>query len=179
MHRKAPPIQELAEMLQQSRATPVVVPSRVAPSAIYDVEYRTAVIALVFQMFSKPYGGAGHRRISYARLKLLQFVVMRPWLLAAVKEWSAAGNQESLALAQSVRIRRGFLSDTAHDDIMNYLIAADVFFRHENHVLAGQNGKVLAETVTFIKRNDLFSGERKVIDELGHVKVTNEMLEGW
>jgi hypothetical protein len=179
LHNTAQPIRELATLLQESAAHPVIVPSRVAPSAIYDVEYRTAVVALVFEKFAKRFGPAGHRRISSARLKLLQFIAMRPWLLPAIQEWSGGGEQGSLALAQSVRIRKGFLSDTAHDDVIDYLRACDVFFRQESHLISGHNSKVLSEIVQSVEKNGFFKGERKVIEDLGHIKITNEMLEGW
>jgi hypothetical protein len=179
LFKNAQPIQELAALLQESAAKPVIVPSRLAPSTIYDVEYRTALIGLVFEKFAKPFGPVGHRRISAARLKLLQFITIRPWLLPAIREWSKGTEQGSLAFAHSIRIRRGFLSDTAHDDVMNYLGACDIFFRHESHIVSGQNSKTLGRIVESILKDDLFAAERKVIEELGAVRITNEMLEGW
>lgn len=179
MPKTAKPIQALAALLQDSEAKPVIVPSRLAPSAIYDVEYRTAVIGLLFEEFATPFGPIGHKRISAARLKLLQFITLRPWLLPAIREWSKGAKQGSLAFAHSIRIRRGFLSDTAHDDVMNYLAACDIFFRQESHIVSGKNSKVLGEVVESLLKHDLFAAERKVIGELGGVKITNEMLEGW
>jgi hypothetical protein len=43
------PIEKLASLLEGSEARPIVVPSRLAPSAIYDLDYRAAVVALVFE----------------------------------------------------------------------------------------------------------------------------------
>jgi hypothetical protein len=179
MPKQGQPIQDLVALLQNSAAKPVIVPSRLAPSAIYDVEYRTAVIALVFEKFAKPFGPAGHRRVSSARLKLLQFITLRPWLLSAIQLWSKGVEQEALAFAHSIRIRRGFLSDTAHDDVINYLVACGIFFWQESHLVNGQNGKALHEITDSIEKQDLFASERKVIAELVDVKITNAMLEGW
>src|SRR5450759_3729322 len=109
MQKANDPIEKLASLLEGSKATPLMVPSRLAPSAIYDVEYRTAVIALLFEKFSKPFGIGGHRRISAPKLKLLQFVSFRPWLIPAIREWSKGEGQGSLGLTQSMRSRRGFL----------------------------------------------------------------------
>jgi len=179
LSKTAQPIRELAALLQDSAAKPVIVPSRLAPSTIYDVEYRTAVIALVFDKFAKPFGPAGHRRISSPRLKLLQFITLRPWLLPAIREWGKGSEQGSLPLAHAIRIRRGFLSDTAHDDVINYLTACDIFFWQESHIVSAPNNKTLQNILDGIRKNDLFAGESKVIEDLSNVKITNEMLEGW
>ena len=80
MPEKSQPIHQLAALLQDGKAEPVIVPARLAPSAIYDVEYRTAIVALVFERFAKAVGSTEHRKMSSARLKLLQFVTLRPWL---------------------------------------------------------------------------------------------------
>lgn len=179
MPKLGQPIKTLVALLQGSAAKPVIVPSRLAPSAIYDVEYRTAVIGLLFEKFAKPFGLSGHRRISAARLKLLQFITLRPWLLPAIREWSKGTDQGALAIAHSIRIRRGFLSDTAHDDVINFLVACGIFFRHESHLVSGQKDHSLAEIASSIEERDLFAREREVILELDEVKITNSMLEGW
>lgn len=173
------PIQQLAALLQKGNAKPDVVSSRLAPSAIYDVEYRMAIIALVFDRFAKPSAPAPYRKMSSARLKLLQFIAFRPWLLAAIKEWSEAGKQDAFTFSQSMRIRRGFLSDTAHDDLIEYLVACGVLLRNETQIVTGKNATVLADFVEFILQHSLFSSERRAIEELASVSITNEMLEGW
>src|SRR5713101_6138243 len=173
------PIETLADLLQNSDAKPLVVPSRLAPSAIYDVEYRTAVIALLFKEFAKPFGPAGHRRISVARLKLLQFVTLRPWLLPAIREWSRGTSQGSLGFVPSIRIRRGFLSDTAHDDVINFLVACGIFARQEKHLVSGEKAHTLSEIAKSTETHKLFEGEQKVILERTSVKLTDSMMEGW
>jgi hypothetical protein len=158
---------------------PVMVPSRLAPSAIYDVEYRTAVIALLFERFAKPFGIAGHRRISAAKLKLLQFVTFRPWLLPAIREWSNGRDQGSLELTHSMRIRRGFLSDTAHEDVINLLVACGISVRARSHLVTGERASELAKIVASMTEKELFDGELQVISKLEKISLTNSMLEGW
>jgi hypothetical protein len=179
MAKLGQPIKKLAGLLEGTEATPVVVPSRLAPSAIYDVEYRTCVVAIAFEAFARPFGIGGQRRISAAKLKLLQFVVLRPWLLPAIREWSEGLAQGSLDLAYPVRIRRGFLSDTAHEDVVDLLVACGVFVRHGSHLLTGQKSGYLRETTKALTEAGLFQNERQVISELDDVKLTNNMLEGW
>jgi len=173
------PIKKLAALLNGSDARPVVVPSRLAPSATYDVDYRTAVIALVFEAFSKPFGEGPRRRISAARLKLLQFVAVRPWLLPAIREWSEGLAQGSLDLTHSVRIRRGFLSDTAHEDVIDLLVACGIFVRQGSHVVTGEKANHLEVIAKSITQNGLFEDERRMISILAGLRLTQSMLEGW
>jgi hypothetical protein len=179
MGKNSHPIETLAALLDGSNAQPVITPSRLAPSAVYDVDYRTAIIALVFEAFSKPIGVGPERRISAAKLKLLQFVAIRPWLLPAIREWSEGLAQGSLDLIHSVRIRRGFLSDTAHEDVMNVLVASGIFLRHGSHVVTGQRADYLQQIASSIAHDGLFENEQKMIALLADVRITNNMLEGW
>jgi hypothetical protein len=155
-------------------------PARLAPSAIYDVEYRTAIVSLVFGRFAKPAPlMPNQRRIASARLKLLQFVTLRPWLLPALRQWSNAGKQTGFAFGHAMRIRRGFLSDTAHDDVINYLIACGQLNRFETQIVSGAHGDALKKVADAITEHDFFRSERRVIDQLAEISITNEMLEGW
>jgi hypothetical protein len=176
---KLQPIEQLAALLQNSKAEPVIVPSRLAPSAIYDVEYRTAIVALIFERFANPRPPSDYRKLSSARLKLLQFITLRPWLLAAIREWSEADQQGGFAFSHSMRIRRGFLSDTTHDDLINYLVACGIFLRKETQIVSGKNAAALTEIAKSVVEHKLFESERNVIEELANTKITNEMLEGW
>jgi hypothetical protein len=179
MPEKLQPIEQLAALLQHSGAEPVIVPSRLAPSAIYDVEYRTTIVALVFERFAKPPAPSDHRKIASSRLKLLQFITLRPWLLTAIRQWGEAGEQSGFAFSHSLRIRRGFLSDTAHDDVINYLVARGIFLRNDTQIVSGKNAAALTEIAQSIVEQDLFSSERRVMEHLGEIKITNAMLEGW
>lgn len=179
MPEKTQPIHQLAALLQEGKAEPIIVPARLAPSAIYDVEYRTAVVALVFERFAKPVGPTELRKISSARLKLLQFLTLRPWLLPAVRRWSDAGKQSGFAFGHSVRIRRGFLSDSAHDDVISYLVACGRLKRFETQIVSGTSGGALMEIAKSIAEHELFASERGAIEQLADIRITNEMLEGW
>lgn len=91
----------IAKIMQSAAFLPpesVLVPTRLAPSALYDVEYRTAAIALVFAQFARTIAPSTLRKISAAKLKLMQFFVLRPWLPPAIKEWSEVGPHEGLAV---------------------------------------------------------------------------------
>jgi hypothetical protein len=179
MPEKLRPIQQLAALLHDSNAEPVIVPSRLAPSAIYDVEYRTAIVALVFERFGKQSPPSSYRRMSAARLKLIQFITLRPWLLTAIREWSEADKQSGFAFSHSLRIRRGFLSDSAHDDVMNYLVACGVFLRSDTQFVSDKNAAALTDIAKSIAEQGLFGSERRVIEQLADIKITNGMLEGW
>jgi hypothetical protein len=172
-------IEKLATFLQSGNAKPIIVPSRLAPSAIYDLEYRTALISLVFETFAKATGDSLERKVSAARLKFLQFICIRPWLVPAIREWSREPGQSSLGLAYSVRIRRGFLSDTAHDDVMNFLVACRIFVRDGGQIVLGAKGEEVAKIVQDVETAGLFQREREAIAQLSDIKITNNMLEGW
>jgi hypothetical protein len=172
-------IESLATLLEDSDAKPVLVPSRLAPSVIYDLEYRTAVIYLVFDAFARAQADSIDRKISASRLKFLQFLSIRPWLLPAIQEWSQEAEQSSLGLAYSVRIRRGFLSDTAHEDVMNFLVACRVFVRDGGQIALGAKGQEVERIIKEVQTRDLFVSERETIAALGDIKITNNMLEGW
>ena len=153
--------------------------SRLAPSAIYDLDYRVAIVALVFERFAKPLARAQPRKMSAARLKLLQFMALRPWLLPAMQEWSHRGDQSALALNHSIRVRRGFLSDSAHDEVMEYLIACGIFMRADSQIVSGVNSKLITNLADFLAREGFFASERKMLEELDALLITNDMLEGW
>jgi hypothetical protein len=136
------------------------------------------IIAIVFDAFSKRVGN-DVRRIRSARLKLFQFVAVRPWLLPAIRQWSGGEGQAAFEFAYSMRIRRGFLSDSAHDDVIDYLVANGVFERQPNHLISGMSAGKLSNMVTQINDQELFKPERRAIEELKTIKITDSMLEGW
>jgi hypothetical protein len=65
-------IDKLADLLHD-HAKPVVRPQRLAPSPIYDLDYRMTIIALAISIHGKTEAD-GSLRIESARLKLVQFV---------------------------------------------------------------------------------------------------------
>lgn len=179
MPKDSQALERLAALLDSSGAKAVISKSALPPSAIYDVEYRTAVIGLVFEEFSSPIGDLRQRRISAARLKLLQFATMRPAMIQVISEWSKEDKQSPLALKYSVRMRHAFVSDTAHDDMIKLLISCGIFERQGGQILMGSKMDRLTRIVAEIKGKDLFANERAAVAELATIKVTNDMLEGW
>jgi hypothetical protein len=170
------PLQSLIGFLRDARATPVLSPERQAPSAVYDLQYRLVVSACAFEIHAK--ANAGTHRITAPRLKLVQFIAIRPWLLPIVRRWSAARSVAQLSLLNS-HLRQGFLGDGMHDDVVALLVARDVLRRSGGHLLSGVKGPFLTELHDTATRLDLFAAERATLSELLHVKITNSMLEGW
>ena len=80
--------QILSELFAGTSAAPYVHPERIAPSTVYDLQYRMFVVAACLRVSGKVEGA--FRKISANKLRLLQFVAMRPWLLDVVREWSAS-----------------------------------------------------------------------------------------
>jgi hypothetical protein len=78
-----------------------------------------------------------------------------------------------------MRIRRGFLSDSAHDDVISYLVACGRLKRFETQIVSGTSGGALMELAKSITDRELFASERSVIEQLANIRITNEMLEGW
>src|SRR5207244_1969831 len=135
-----------------------------------------AVIGLAFEQFSTPSGVSGRRRISAARLKLLQFATIRPGMIRVIAEWGREKSQSPLALGYSVRMRHAFLSDTAHDDTIKLLIACGIFERNGSQLISGSKMQSLSEIVERIRQNELFTDERAAIAALAEMKITNDML---
>jgi hypothetical protein len=169
------PLHMLAELLRGAGAQPVISPERSAPSTIYDLQYRLTVTACAFELHSKP-DLVNTRRLQPAKLKLLQFMAIRPWLLPVVREWSA--NQSEPSLLTSQHLRRGFLGDAMHDDVIAFLTARDVLTRVGSHLVSGKHAYVLTNLFAASIEQNLFASERAVLQELIGIKLTNSMLEG-
>ena len=78
-----------------------------------------------------------------------------------------------------MRIRRGFLSDTAHEDVMNFLVASRVFRREGTQIVLGSKGEEVLKIVKGVRDQGLFLSEREAVSTLGEIKISNNMLEGW
>jgi hypothetical protein len=75
------------------------------------------IVAVAFQMHAAIDRFSPLRRIQNRRLKLFQFVAMRPWLIPIIQNWSA-NRGESLRLIDGEEgLRRGFITDTMHDKV--------------------------------------------------------------
>jgi len=166
----------LAQLLQGGGASPVVTASA-SSSTIYDVHYRVVVNACAFEIHGRT-DTQGHRRISANRLKLLQFVAIRPWLLPGMREWAdAKGTAQQSLLTQ--RFRRGFLGDVVHERVIDLLIAHGALTRGGVFLVSGESSTTFSKLCADLARDELFQDERDTLQELLAVRITNAMLEGW
>lgn len=172
------PLHTLAELLRGSGAQPLFSPERLAPSTLYDLQYRLAVTACAFETHAKAYS-ASLRRIQGAKLKLLQFIAIRPWLVPVVREWAGSRRDPQLSLLMAQRLRRGFLGDAMHDDVIAFWAARGILTRNGAHLLSGTNVALLANLHSAMIENNLFAPEREALQQLAGVTITNAMLEGW
>lgn len=169
-------ITALADLLQGGGASPIV-SSSIASSAIYDVQYRVAVTACAFALHARP-DLVRSRRILAARLKLLQFIAIRPWLVPMIREWSdRRGTPQQSLLAQ--RLRHGFLGDVVHERVIDLVVASGMFFRSGPHVVSGVGESIISRIVSALEESQLFEDERSALVELKGITITNAMLEGW
>jgi hypothetical protein len=172
------PLQSLADLLRGTGAQPIVSPERPAPSTIYDLQYRLMVNACAFEIHAKK-DLTLTRRLQAAKLKLLQFIAIRPWLLPVVRQWSASQSQPQLSVIFSQYLRRGFLGDKMHDDVIAFLEARDILIRVGAHLTTGHSSGALTNWYLAAVEHDLFADERLVLQEVKNIMITNRMLEGW
>jgi len=172
------PLKKLAALLAASGAQPDITPERLAPSTLYDLEYRVVVVAMAFQIHAAS-DKHSSQRIQNRRLKLLQFIAMRPWLVSVIREWSLSRRDAQRSLDSEEGLRRGFISDAMHDDVIDFLVAGGALRRQESHVVSGTNSSVIFHLSSEAMERSLFQEELTALRELNSVVITNEMLEGW
>jgi len=171
-------ISVLSALLSASAAAPYARPERVAPSTFYDLDYRVCIVACCFEVHAKQ-DETLHKKLLSAKLKLLQFIAIRSWLLPVVQEWSKSRNDPQCSVWSSQSLRRGFLGDAMHDEVIDYLVAAGLMMKAQNHLATSNADLRLNSLYTEILSSELFAVERKTIHELRNVTITNAMLEGW
>jgi hypothetical protein len=169
--------QILSELLAGTSAAPYVHPERIAPSTVYDLQYRMFVVAACLRVSGKVEGA--FRKISANKLRLLQFVAMRPWLLDVVREWSASRKDRQRSLQSSQSLRRGFLSDRMHDNLIDYLVATGCLFKQKGQIAEPTSSVILSGLFDTSEKDGLFTTETDAIRELNEIVITNDMLEGW
>jgi len=173
------PIARLAVLLDASGAQPDITPERLAASTVYDLEYRVLIVAMAFQIHAARDKYSSRPRIQSRRLKLLQFIAMRPWLVPVIREWSLSRRDAQRSLDSEEGLRRGFISDTMHDDVLDFLVAAGALRREELYVVSGTNSSVIFDLYSEALGRALFDAELTALRQLKDVVITNEMLEGW
>ncbi len=173
------PLERLAALLAASGAQPNITPERLAPSTVYDLEYRVLIVAMAFQIHGASDKYSSRPRIQNRRLKLLQFIAMRPWLVPVIHEWSLSRHNAQRSLDSEEGRRRGFISDSMHDDVLDFLVAAGALRREELYVVSGTNSSVIFDLYSEALGRSLFEAELNALRELKAIVITNEMLEGW
>jgi len=169
--------QTLSELLDGTDAKPYANPQRSAPSSLYDLQYRSFVIAACLRIIGRPEGT--FRKIASNKLRLLQFVAMRPWLIGMVRNWSATRKDPQQSLQSSQSLRRGFLSDGMHDRIIDYLVAAGHLYKKKGQIAEPLQDTGLTKIYEDAVKAGLFMTERETIASLDEIVITNDMLEGW
>lgn len=169
-------IETLSDLLQSGHAQPRVRAERLVPSAIYDLDYRIFVIAAAFELHAKAAPPIG-RRIHATKLKLLQFIAIRPRLMSVIRSWSVSGEDDETSFA-ALDLRRGFLGDRMYDAVVAFLVARGALQWMGTHLAAGSNVGLLTHLYTAAVDDGLFVAERRVLMELAGVRVTVRMLEG-
>lgn len=172
-------IRELANLLRRAGAVSRVDEGRLAPSVVYDLQYRAVVVAFAFEIHSKNQGKVA--RIRADQLRLLQFVAVRPWLVGVMREWSRSRGDAQLSMMTSDRLRRGFLTDTTHSRVVELLVAGQAlaWAQTGSHLVEGPHAALLVSARRVVRELDLFTAERAALTELTRVRITNAMLEGW
>lgn len=173
------PLEKLASLLAASGAEPELRSGRLAPSTIYDLEYRVLVVAMAFQLHAASDRYSARPRIQGRRLKLLQFIAIRPWLVPMVREWSSTRRAAQRAIEFEESLRHGFISDTTFESVMEFLIAASALRREDLFVIPATNSKIIFDLVSEARNLSLFESEFSTLVDLKKIVITNEMLEGW
>ena len=169
-------LDKLSLLLRGADAEPIVVPDRIAISTIYDLQYRVVVIACAYRAHAES-DLLGVSCIPAAKLKLVQFVAIRPWLLQTVREWVATRHEAQFETLHAHTIRRGYLGDATHDRVIDYLVAREVLVRAGGQLVSGLHYSTIANLAATAESDALFEQERATIDELRSVRITAVMLE--
>lgn len=169
--------QILSDLLAGTSAAPYANPQRIAPSTFYDLQYRMFIVAACLHVNGKE--EAAFQKISAPKLRLFQFIAMRSWLLDVVREWSASRKDRQRSLQSSQSLRRGFLSDVMHDNVVDYLVASGYLFKQKGQLAAPISSGMLSELYHQSEKDGLFATEIQALRDLDELVITNDMLEGW
>ena len=165
--------EELAQVLGRAGASLTVSPAVRRP-VLYDLDYRTVVVGLVFRAAARPKKNGGERQLHSTWLKLLQFIATRPGLLTDFGRWV---DERGTHTRSSQRLRRGFLSDTTFDYVLQILVASGQLRRvGDADIAPGRRFGDLDEWCRRAIAAGLFETERNVIAEMAAVKPNLSML---
>jgi hypothetical protein len=168
-------VRALAALLRDTGAKPRVSPDRVVRSTLYDLDYHIALVACVFFM-------NGEQRTDNARsmvahwLKILQFIAVRPALLADFQSWAKSRRDQNLETWQ--KMPRGYLGDRTHDRTIELLVAGKILYRTTDVLISGERFSLLKALYENIVAKDLFASERETLRELASIRVNKTLLRG-
>ena len=120
----------------------------------------------------------GALRIDVTRLKLLQFIAQRPNMVAAMREWARSKHPSGLLRDSPQRLRRGYIGDSTHDQVVEYMIACGILRAEGRYLLSRKDSTYIDEVYRAAVNDTMFESERTVLEELSHLRFTNAMLEG-
>jgi len=163
-------MESLAALLK-GHATLVVDKERIVPSITYDFDYRVLIVCLAFDMHAS-IGKTSIRQINSARLKLIQFIAQRPWLLEVVREWGETRRDAHMSMLAEQRLRRGYVSDSHFDFVIEYLVARGILRRTSTHLLEGPH-YATAQRLSSVTGNAEFAGDT-VPKSKCRVRLTNK-----
>jgi hypothetical protein len=96
-----------------------------------------------------------------------------------VQEWSASRKDRQRSLQSSQSLRRGFLSDVMHDNVVDYLVATGSLIKLKGQLAQAIAAGTLSDIYDLSERDGLFTREIEALRELNEIVITNDMLEGW
>ncbi len=109
-------------------------------------------------------------------LKILQFIAMRPSLLADFQLWAGTRRRQDLDTWQ--KMPRGYLGDTTHDRTVELLVASGILEREGDELIAGSHFAKLRQVFEDLVMRDLLRSERATLLELAHARVNKTLLKG-
>jgi len=175
MPSESDPVRELAAVLREAGAGPRVRPERIARSTLYDLDYHVALIACVFFITIGDGAARSHRVVAHW-LKVLQFIAVRPSLLADFLIWAGTRRHQDLDTWQ--RMPRGYLGDSTHDRTVELLVAGGVLAREGDELIAGGRFSDLRRIYDDLVARSLLRSERATLLKLAHTRVNKTLLKG-
>lgn len=149
-------------------------PERISSSVIHDATYHMALLSYTFVSYARQKNG--RRSIVAAHLKLLQFVAARPELADDLDRWLQGQRKRQIRIEDWPRLPRGYLLDTTHDALLDYLEVLSCLRRIEDDVVDDLDPSLVDDLATMIQARDLFIAERKIIDRLAKHHVSKKSL---
>jgi len=175
MPSESDPVRDLAAVLREAGASARVRPERVVRSTLYDLDYHVALISCVFFITAGDEAVSRHRVVAHW-LKILQFIAVRPSLLADFQIWAGTRRHQDLDTWQ--RMPRGYLGDETHDRTVELLVAGGLLAREGDELVAGSRFADLRRIYEDLVIRNLLHSERVTLLELSRTGVNKTLLKG-